>query len=551
MERRVSFMSARLLTRCLAPAALLAAAMLAPGAARAAPPGLVARTYQVADLVIPVNNGPCVIDLKGGSAARPPAAPACTTGAAPASTLHEQLIQLVTSAVAPRSWADKGGPGTIDYHALSMSLVINQTPDIQEQIADLLAALRRLQDQEVAVEVRFINVAEDFCERVGVDFNSHPPQTHCTPAPCDAAEKGVAFLTDAQVRKLMEQIQGDRRTNVMQAPKMTLFNGQASVLRVGDEHRFVTGVDVSDESGQVLVLPRTETVTTGLEMGVQPVISADRRFVRLKLAVRKSELAANVPLFPVTVPVKPADDGQPVVFTQYIQQPAVNVQCGQWAVCVPDGGTVLLNGWKSVREARCEYGPPVLSKIPYVNRLYKNVGYGRETEHVLVLVTARVIVNEEEETKKPAAACPGPCPCDGPCACPCPAKCAAGAPCCAARCAAVKAKAAELMKHFNELYKEGRYEEAESCAAKAQEIDPDNAAVSAAVHIARTQAGCHHGAKCCGHKADAETVAELLREYHRACAKARQLAERALAIDPTCFSKMKGGAEASEKHGEE
>src|SRR5262249_61807565 len=53
----------------------------------------------------------------------------------------------------------------------TMSLVINQIADIQEQITDLLAALRRLQDQEVSVEVRFITVAEDFFERIGVNFN--------------------------------------------------------------------------------------------------------------------------------------------------------------------------------------------------------------------------------------------------------------------------------------------------------------------------------------------------------------------------------------------
>src|SRR5262249_8986547 len=86
-------------------------------------------------------------------------------------TLEDQLIKLITSTIAPQSWADMGGPGTIDYYPLGLALVVTQTPDIQEQIADLLAALRRLQDQEVSVEVRFITIAESFFERIGVDFN--------------------------------------------------------------------------------------------------------------------------------------------------------------------------------------------------------------------------------------------------------------------------------------------------------------------------------------------------------------------------------------------
>ena len=38
-----------------------------------------------------------------------------------------------------------------------------------------------------------------------------------------------------------------------------------------------------------------------------------------------------------------------------------------------------------------------LSKILYINRLFKNVGYGRETQSLMILVTARIIINEEEE----------------------------------------------------------------------------------------------------------------------------------------------------------
>ena len=50
-------------------------------------------------------------------------------------------------------------------------------------------------------------------------------------------------------------------------------------------------------------------------------------------------------------------------------------------------------------EERSEYGPPILSKIPYINRLFKNVGYGRFTESLLIMVTPRIIIQEEEEER--------------------------------------------------------------------------------------------------------------------------------------------------------
>src|SRR5438552_3396399 len=67
----------------------------------------------------------------------------------PKGTLQEELIRLIMNAIAPTTWREMGGQGTIDYYPLGMALVITQTPDIQEQVAELLQALRKLEDQQV------------------------------------------------------------------------------------------------------------------------------------------------------------------------------------------------------------------------------------------------------------------------------------------------------------------------------------------------------------------------------------------------------------------
>ncbi len=484
---------------------------------------LVPVAYQVADLVIPIQdfgdvrnpNGPPPLGVNNNQppvttptpvagpftlpAGAPAGAPsggsmsqgaptgsfASSAGNSPAAytesrqaarnTLEESLIQLITRTVAPQSWSDMGGPGTIDYHPMTMSLVVNQTPDIQDQVADLLAALRRLQDQEVSVEVRFISVGEDFFERIGVNFNlnivnrqttrfqpqittgnftpdsfingffpsnfitglqpsgaatpdlnipilnntfaqSIPPFGGYTGVPgFGGITMGLAFLSDIQVFLFMEAVQGDRRTNVMQAPKLTLFNGQTSTLTVSDQQFFVTGVQVTTALGQFLYQPQVQTFPLGVNLTIQAVISADRRFVRMSLTPTLSNLATPVvELFPVVTPIFPLFDGtftgQPIVFTQFIQQPIVQRVTINTTVAVPDGGTVLLGGLKRLSEGRSEYGPPILSKIPFIDRLYKNVGYGREAESLLIMVTPRIIINEEEEYRQTGYQAPPPVP---------------------------------------------------------------------------------------------------------------------------------------------
>src|SRR5262249_8401876 len=61
---------------------------------------------------------------------------------------------------------------------------------------------------------------------------------------------GLAFLSDIQVFFFMEAAQGDQRTNVMQAPKLTMFNGQSASLSVTNQQFFVTNVQGIQAGGQ-------------------------------------------------------------------------------------------------------------------------------------------------------------------------------------------------------------------------------------------------------------------------------------------------------------
>jgi type II secretory pathway component GspD/PulD (secretin) len=395
----------------------------------------------------------------------PPATstPANTLAPGQAQTMENLLIRLITSTIRPDSWSDVGGPGTIEYYPLGMALVINQVPDVQEQVQELLDALRRLQDLEVSVEVRMITLAEAFFERIGVDFNVNinphvprqfqaqivtqqfqplnqinfpdPQATILGTTPAGTAtpdlfipvknssfnmaippfggfpnlpgadgglSMGLAFLSDIQVFMFMEAAQGDRRTNVMQAPKITLFNGQTATIQIQDFQYFITNVQVVQTNGQIAFVPQNQPIPLGVNLAVQAVVSADRRFVRLNINPTLTNLSsALVPLFPITTFITPVFEGgaqgQPIPFTQFIQQPTFTTVTVQTSVSVPDGGTVLMGGLKLLNEGRNEFGPPILSKVPYLSRLFKNVGYGRDTSSLLIMVTPRVIINSEEE----------------------------------------------------------------------------------------------------------------------------------------------------------
>jgi type II secretory pathway component GspD/PulD (secretin) len=82
---------------------------------------LISRTYDVHDLALPIRR------------------------ANSSETPLEGLIDLFTTIVAPTTWTQSGGTGTIAV--FGNQLVVTQTREIQEQIIDLLAALRLARDR--------------------------------------------------------------------------------------------------------------------------------------------------------------------------------------------------------------------------------------------------------------------------------------------------------------------------------------------------------------------------------------------------------------------
>ena len=192
----------------------------------------------------------------------------------------------------PDSWASAGGPAPDPQEFdMNLSLVITQTQEVHEMIAELLAQLRRLQDLQVTIEVRFITLNDNFFERIGVSFDfdigtntggkgvqliSSSNSGSATGAVTSTTDRsraitvgmsspttfssdldipftqnsyslavpqfggfdasagaslGFAILSDIEAYFFISAAQGDRRSNVLQAPKVTLFNGQqASVM---------------------------------------------------------------------------------------------------------------------------------------------------------------------------------------------------------------------------------------------------------------------------------------------------------------------------------
>jgi len=402
----------------------------------------------------------------------------------------DSLIDLITTTVQPTTWDAVGGPGTIYPFETNLSLVISQTQEVHEEVVDLLEQLRRLQDLQVTIEVRFITLNDNFFERIGVDFDfkvndrvagkqqvgpgfanllsygTGPNGTgpiYNTPTsgyrefekdhsmtigmsapgvfatdmdipftqdsytlavpqfggynPAAGASLGFAILSEIEAYFFIQATQGDQRTNVLQAPKVTLFNGQMAFVSDTSQSPFVISVIPVVGDFAAAQQPVIIVLSEGTFLTVQAVVSNDRRFVRLTVVPFFSTIG-NVETFTFAgsettsnTSSQQGNQDTPNDNTKKrnrstttkqgttVQLPTFAFVTVTTTVSVPDGGTVLLGGIKRLSEGRSEFGVPILAQIPYINRLFKNVGIGRNTSSLMMMVTPRIIIQEEEEER--------------------------------------------------------------------------------------------------------------------------------------------------------
>ncbi|MDO5310103.1 MAG: hypothetical protein Q4G03_11520 [Planctomycetia bacterium] len=386
-----------------------------------------------------------------------------------------ELIDLITTVVSDEeTWEAVGEPS---FFSLNNTLVIRQTEEAHEEIRELLEKLRALNDLQVAVEVRFITISDNYFERIGVNMNlSFQPSTRqekdrdyvegVTSGPSKkgvygmaaadvgsnggttlsdnwnidfsqnsygvsvpqfgaydpsvGAQLGFAILSDIESYFFVSAAESDQRTNVLQAPKVTMFNGQTANINDTTSVPYVSSVIPVVGDFAVAQQPVMTIINEGQFMTVQATASPDRKYVRMtvvpffckitekdrtfkfegtdSVATNSTSASKGSSLLESITDERTTNEGAELVSTgTTVQEPVTSSFSVYTTVNVPDGGTALLGGIKRLSEGRSEGGVPILSKIPYIKRLFSNSSIGRETTSMLMTVTPRIIIQEEEE----------------------------------------------------------------------------------------------------------------------------------------------------------
>lgn len=402
--------------------------------------GQVLRMYEVRDLIRPISDFPAReinISPSGG----PPEVDEDLEEREALVITEDSLDALIRDNVAKDSWdADPANSLRIS----NGTMVVNQTPEVHDQVQKLLDDLREATGIMVDIESRFLKVEDNFLEDIGVDFRGLGAPGLGTNEffndfgdPTTQAELGQeigrdtdigaffddggdgdvkarvenlydgflgdedvltgagglsfqwTYLNDLQLQMILRAVSKSERVEIVTAPRVLVFNTARSNLTVMNQVAYVQDYDVEIAQGASIADPVISVVEDGVILDVRPVVSADRRFITLELRPTVAQLIRPIGTFTTSL----GSSGNTVT----IQLPELEISRVRTSVPMPDGGTVLLGGFKIHEQQDLRTGVPILNKIPLVSFLFERKGAYVTNRKLLILLTANIVIPQELE----------------------------------------------------------------------------------------------------------------------------------------------------------
>ena len=349
----------------------------------------------------------------------------------------DALESLIRDNIAVDSWNED--PANAVRITESGTMVVNQTPKVQQQILKLLQDLREATGIMVDIEARFLSVEDNFLEDIGVDWRGLGQPGQGTNAflndfgnASTQAELGReigtgtdlgafynngsdaeirsrienlydislgdtdvitgsgglavqwTYLSSMQVEMILRAVSKSERAEIVTAPRVLIFNTARSNIAVMNQVAYVQ--DFAQAAS--IADPIIGVVQDGVILDVRPVVSADRRFILMELRPTVANLQRPIQEISTTL-------GSQNSVT--IQLPQLEIQRVRTTVPMPDGGTVMLGGMKVSEKQDLRSGVPLLSKIPVIRFFFERKGTYVSNRKLLILINANIVIPEEHE----------------------------------------------------------------------------------------------------------------------------------------------------------
>ena len=367
----------------------------------------------------------------------------------------DALEALIKSSTGEENWEE---PNSMEAH--KGQLLVDAPPELHEKVRSVLENLRQDSDLFVVIEARFIDITDDFLEDVGVDsralglvnnygtpFGNQINDDRTGGQDLGFVKQGspirdvtlvmgqdrwagrvqhiidgftgtvrgdrlsggngssgftmqATWLEPFQINTIVRAVQERSDVRQLTAPVITAHNGQRVYVSVITQRAYIADYElVSGGTGFAIIEvadPVVQTFQEGVILDVDPVVHHDKKYVTLDVRPTLATLIGGI-ISTIQISLGSFTN---VAFQVPIGVPEISLQQAFTSVTVPNGGTVLLGGFKSMNESKFKAYLPILGKIPLIKNLFRRKAEVIEKRSLVILLSARIVDLRGEERKK-------------------------------------------------------------------------------------------------------------------------------------------------------
>jgi len=266
---------------------------------------------------------------------------------------------------------------------------VTATPDVLAQAEGFIRALEASLQRQVLIEARFVEINLTNSFEAGLDWSVIPDLTSvsnltgalpggaaASQALSPAAREFQMGVSNENISTILTAISKHGTVNVLQSPQVSTLNNQPAVIRVARNETFFQRQETPGQPATA-TSPATQPVVnyvpiqqpTGVVLNLTPKIGDDGLII---MSIRPSITSIAA--------VATSPDGLST-------SPITDVRELDTVAKVHHGQTIILAGLIQERDLEQTKGIPVLSKLPILGGLFKQVKTDRAKVELVILLT--------------------------------------------------------------------------------------------------------------------------------------------------------------------
>ena len=268
-----------------------------------------------------------------------------------------------------------------------------------QKVGDFIATVSEILNRQVYIEARIIEVQLSEGLKYGINWTNvikgldigdvtHGTSSFASVVDSNGPNFKIMNSDEDDFVFLLQALQDQGDVKTLSNPRVSIMNGQTSMLSVGRNTSFISSVEstITTSEGSVPIITftvETNSILSGVMFGLVPYINSDG-----EITMTITPIITNL----VELDTKEIGSGDadsiPAV---EIKLPTVDLREMTTTVKVQDGQMIIIGGLIDKKEITRENKVPFLGDIPLLGHAFRSVDKSEETTELIIILMPRIL----------------------------------------------------------------------------------------------------------------------------------------------------------------